>query len=97
MSEDLVAGIEKLLKDALAETGRTLKSSAEKLAKDTADLAKNVARLRGDPDFDKALDAAKRITLIRAGLAAIDEADALDARLRATLLTALDIGTRLLI
>jgi hypothetical protein len=81
-----------LFKNAAAETGQQLRFDSANLAAYTAERAAWLATLAGQPGFDEAMIAERDNALLRAGIAAVDNADALDNRIVGIVTTVLSVG-----
>ena len=85
-----------LLETFAEETGRDLEASAEEMAQLAALLAKTLGKSIGKPGFEEALKASRDILALEAGIAAVDEGDAIDARFRGMADALLRIGAKAL-
>lgn len=72
---------EELIRDALSETGVSLKISKDELVRYVAEQGVLLALAVEEPGFDKALRAARNAIALKAGLSATLEAEAADARM----------------
>jgi hypothetical protein len=88
--------IEALLKDAIAETGATLAKGADELALYVAGRSAHLATLVEDPGFDLAIRAERDAVALEAGLAAVEQAEAADARLLGIFQGVLAMGAKAL-
>ena len=85
-----------LLERTAKETGRSLKASAVEVATYAADRAAYLATISGEPGFEQAVKAERDSVTLRAGIAAVAEADAIDQRVVGIIHTGLLIGARAL-
>jgi len=98
MNEDqLKEELSNLLKGVMEDTGKALKKSSKEIAQMTVDQAKLLAGLRDSPDFDFMVKVIKNNIAMQAGLAAVAEADAVDARIHGVIETTLSIASKALL
>lgn len=88
--------IRTLLQGVVNETGRNLAGSAEDVAQYAAERAQHLARIYDQPGFDLALKAERDNVAMFAGIALVDQADAIDARILGIIEGALSIAKRVL-
>lgn len=72
--------IKSLLGDTFTEMGESLKASAQELAQYTAERVDHLATCVGQPGFEQAVIAERDNVALRAGIAAVEEGNAVDQR-----------------
>lgn len=82
------------LSSAIAATGASLKQSAAEVALFTAQRTAHLATLVGQPGFEEAVVAERNSVAMFAGIKAVEEADAADARLLGLIEGVLLVGAR---
>lgn len=93
---DLIEQVEEALSGFVDETGADLEGDIRDLAEMSGRLAKTLAKNYNKPGFGHALKASRDVLVLEAGIKAVDQGDALDARLRGMFDTVLRIGSKLL-
>ena len=93
---DVTENLKSLFEDAIAETGVSLQVGAAELAAYAAERSAHLATLVGDPGFSIALRAERDAVALRAGITAVQEGDAADARIVGVIHGALSIAAGLL-
>ncbi len=73
--------LRELFEDAARETGVSLQVGAAELAEYAAARSAHLATLVGDPNFAMAVRAERDAVALKAGILAVQQADAADARL----------------
>jgi hypothetical protein len=81
MKDVVERGFLEVLDSVASTTGRSLKRSAAELAVFAAERAVHLASIVGQPGYDEAVRAETNAVMYEAGIQAIGEADAVDARL----------------
>jgi hypothetical protein len=94
--DDLLKELESTFDEFVDETGAELEASTQQLAKTAGTLAKALAKSRGKKGFSIGLEAARDVLALEAGIEAVENADALDARLHGIFEAALRIGSKAL-
>lgn len=79
-ASDLLDDIVGQFTNFATETGKSLAQSAGDLATYTAERAQHLAGIYSEPGFREAVIAERDNVALKAGIAAVDEADALDQR-----------------
>lgn len=69
------------LTDQLKQTGKQFAVAAEEVASYTVERAQHLTTLAGDPNFNEALIAERDAVALKAGIAAVDNADTTDAKI----------------
>jgi len=85
-----------LLEDALEETGVEVEKNLDEVSEYAAARAQHLSTIVGEPGFMQAVRAERDNVAIEAGLATVDTAEAVDARIRGVLQGALSIGAKFL-
>ncbi len=85
-----------LLKDAFDEAGKELRIDLNALALYAQERAAHLATLAGQPGFELALRAERDNVTLRAGIAAVEQADATDQRIVGLIHGALGIAAKAL-
>ena len=93
---DVKHELEALLTDAIAETGASLQQGAAELAAYAAERAAHLATLVDDPGFQEAVRAERDAVALKAGITAVQQADAADARIVGVIQGALALAANLL-
>ena len=96
-SKELLEELETMFDDFVEDTGASLEADAKELADLAAKLAKTLAKSRGKPGWDAGFAAAVDVMAMEAGIASVNQADALDARLHGMLEAALRLGSKALV
>lgn len=97
MEDQLKEELANLLKDTMEESGKALAKSSKELANLAIEKAKFLASIRGMDEFDFMLKATKNNLALQAGIAAVEEADAIDARIHGIFETALTLASKALL
>lgn len=87
---------EAIIEQAVRDTGVSLKTSTKELALYADDQAARLLSLVGQAGYDEAVIAARDNVVLRAGIASVDQADALQARFIGVLQGALGMAAKLL-
>ncbi len=93
---DVIHDLEKLLTDAIAETGVSLQKGAAELAAYAAERSAHLATLVDDPGFQEAVRAERDAVALEAGITAVQQADAADARIVGVIQGGLALAARLI-
>lgn len=92
VTEDFV----RLFEDAITETGANVQVRAAELAAYAAERSAHLATLVGDPDFNLAVRAERDAVALRAGISAVQQGDAADARIVGVIHGGLSLAARLI-
>ncbi len=87
----------KLLSESAARLGRGLSDSTENIKAYAEERMLHLSTIIDEPGYAEVLLAERDNVALRAGMAAVDAADAADAELRGAILGALAIGARALL
>ncbi len=93
---NVARAFEPLFDDFVRETGVALRSASSELAEYAAERSAHLATLVDDPDFAIAVRRETSDVLMRSGITAVREGDALDDRAMERVYTALAIAARLI-
>lgn len=93
---DVTGDLKALFEDAIAETGVSLQVGAAELAAYAAERSAHLATLVGDPGFMLAVRAERDAVSLRAGITAVQQADAADARIVGVIQGALSFAAGLI-
>src|SRR5688500_10084803 len=95
--QELKDSFEKMLKDALRETGASLQQRAKEVAQYMAERTAHLSTIVGEPGFEQALRAERNNIALKAGLKVADNAEAADQRLVGIIQGALSVAAGALI
>lgn len=93
---DVTKDLANLLGDAIAETGANLQKTAVEIAAYAAERATHLSTLVDDQGFAEAVRAERDAVALEAGVAAVQEADAIDSRVVGVIQGGLFLSARIL-
>lgn len=93
---DVTEDLKALFQDAIEETGVSLQVGAAELAAYAAERSAHLATLVSDPGFQLAVRAERDAVALRAGITAVQQADAADARIVGVIQGALSFAAGLI-
>jgi len=86
-----------LLGGVLQETGRDLEGSLDAVKAEVAKQLTQLSMAAGEPGYERAVIAARDNVALVAGLAAVEDADAVDSRILGVIQGGLSFGAKLLV
>ena len=92
VADNASTSISDLLKNALRETGRDAQANLDEVRVYTAQRLIHLATCVGQPGYEEALVAEKDNVLLKAGIAAVNVADAADAKIIGIVVGAMSVG-----
>jgi hypothetical protein len=95
--DELLGELEMMFDIFIEDTGASLGTDAKELADLAAKLSKTLAKSRGKSGWDIGFAAAVDVMAMEAGIASVNQADALDARLLGMIDAALRLGSKALV
>ena len=93
---ELATDIESLLRGIATSAGKQIEADAASLRQYIAEQMIMLSAATGQPGFEEALEASKDSVLLRAGILAVNSADATDAAIVSVIVAGLTTGARAL-